>query len=135
MDWQERKLVHSLSPSDGSVVQKMLILTSDMEVENCLLTLDAVGVDGLGSVTVMTGWPVGGGLFFLTGDILVSFFLRMASLTEHPKYLGTKNKNDPSSSIPITSFCVLASVFDEGYLGESGTCPACTRMARTRVIV
>lgn len=52
-----------------------------------------VGVDGLASVTVITGWDVGGGFVFLTGDILVSFFLTVTvSLAEQPKYLQKEKK-------------------------------------------
>lgn len=54
-------------------------------------TLTPVGVDGLASVTVITGCDVGGGFVLLTGDILAwSFFLNVGivwSLVEHPKYL------------------------------------------------
>lgn len=55
-------------------------------------TLTPVGVDGLASVTVITGCcDVDGGFVFLTGDIFAwSFFLNMGivwSLVEHPKYL------------------------------------------------
>jgi hypothetical protein len=55
--------------------------------------LTPVGVDGLASVTVITGCDVGSGGFVLVtgGDILAwSFFLNMGvvwSLVEHPKYL------------------------------------------------